>query len=123
MRYTIAGKDNEKIEASLHEAVETFVNENASSSLLMADIEQAGRYEGALDVEYSQFAKLYEFVTNLEKRFEHPFKLILITLERKNGDDTLSINLETQCSIWIVPFASAFVMWTLSRSTTANSSW
>ena len=87
-------KDNEKMEASLHEAVETFVNENVSRNSLMADIEQAGRYEGALDVEYSQFAKLYEFVANLEKRFEHPFKLILITLERKSGDDSLSISLE-----------------------------
>lgn len=86
--------DSEKIEASLHEAVETFVSQNTSGELLVADIEQAGKYEGALNVEYSQFAKLYEFTANLEKRFEHPFKLILITLERKGGEDSLSANLE-----------------------------
>jgi len=85
---------SEKIEASLHEAVETFVSQNTSGELLVADIEQAGKYEGALNVEYSQFAKLYEFTANLEKRFEHPFKLILITLERKGGEDSLSANLE-----------------------------
>ena len=89
-----SGIGNETAEASLHEAVETFVNENASGDLLMADIQQAGRYEGALDVEYSQFTKLYEFVAHLEKRFEHPFKLILITLERKDGRDSSSISLE-----------------------------
>ena len=89
-----AEKENEMAEASLHEAVETFVKENVSGDLLMADIQQAGRYEGALDVEYSQFAKLYEFVVHLEKRFEHPFKLILITLERRDGRDSSPINLE-----------------------------
>jgi HD-GYP domain len=89
-----SGKVSEKLEASLHEAVETFVSENGSPELLVADIEQAGSYEGAMNVEYSQFAKLYEFIANLEKRFEHPFKLILITLERKDGGDSLSVNLE-----------------------------
>ena len=90
-----SGKEKEKFEASLHEALETFVNENASDELLMADIQQAGRYEGALDVEYNQFATLYEFAANLEKRFDHPFKLILITLERrKSGEDLSSINFE-----------------------------
>lgn len=90
-----SGKEKEKFEASLHEAVETFVNENASDELLMADIQQAGRYEGALDVGYNQFATLYEFAANLEKRFDHPFKLILITLDRrKSGEDSSSINFE-----------------------------
>lgn len=85
--------DSEKIEASLHEAVETFVSENVSRELA-TDIERAGRYKGALNVEYSQFAKLYEFVANLEKRFRHPFKLVLITLEQKGEENSLSISLE-----------------------------
>ena len=89
-----SGKDDKRIEVSLHEAVENFVNENAPDGLLMAEIQHAGRYEGALDVEYSQFAKLYEFAANLEKRFDHPFKLILITLQRKNEDDSFSITLD-----------------------------
>lgn len=87
--------ESENLEASLHEAVETFVSENASPELLVANIEQAGSYEGALNVEYNQFAKLYEFIANLEKRFEHPFKLVLITLERKDGEGSFSVNLES----------------------------
>lgn len=89
-----SGKGIENVGASLHKAVESFVSENTSRDLLMADIEQAGKYEGALDIEYSQFAKLYEFVANLEKRFEHPFKLILITLEKKDREDSFPISLE-----------------------------
>lgn len=85
--------DSEKIEASLHEAVETFVSENVSRELA-TDIKRAGRYKGALNVEYSQFAKLYEFIANLEKCFRHPFKLVLITLEQKGEENSLSISLE-----------------------------
>lgn len=87
------GADQE-IEASLHEEVETFVSENANSELLVADIKNAGNYEGALNVEYNQFAKLYEFIAHLEKRFNHPFKLILITLDRKAEDGSSANNLE-----------------------------
>ncbi len=89
-----SGAANEKLEASLHEAVQSFVSQNASPELLVADIEQAGSYEGALNVEYSQFTKLYEFISNLEKRFKHPFRLILITLERRDGEASLSVSLE-----------------------------
>ena len=49
---------------------------------LVAVMRQDGGHESALDVEYIQFAKLYEFTTNLEKRFSHSFRLILITIEQ-----------------------------------------
>lgn len=88
-------KGDEAIEASLHEAVETFVSENVSPEFLVEDIRHAGSYEGALDVEYGQFAKLYEFIANLERRFDHPFKLILITLEQNGAEASLSANLES----------------------------
>ena len=39
-----------------------------------------------MDVEYRQFAKLYEFVTNLEKRFDQQFSLVMITLENPAGN-------------------------------------
>ena len=52
---------------------------------LVDAIRNSGSYEGALDVEYRQFAKLYEFIGNLEKRFRHPFKLIMITLQTSGG--------------------------------------
>ena len=73
---------------SLHEAVASFVSESAKSDLLIEDIKYAGSYEGALNVEYSQFTRLYEFIGNLERRFKHPFKLVLITLDRNSEDDS-----------------------------------
>ena len=53
---------------------------------LVEAIKNSGSYEGALDVEYRQFAKLYEFIGNLERRFDHPFKLIMISLEANDSE-------------------------------------
>ena len=63
-----------------------FIVERVDVNKLVASIRSSGSYEGAMDVEYRQFAKLYEFVTNLEKRFSHPFRLIMITLEAEKGE-------------------------------------
>ena len=53
---------------------------------VVSSIRNSGSYSGALDVDYRQFAKLYEYITNLEHRFSHPFKLILIELEAPDGE-------------------------------------
>ena len=76
------------IEASFHEAVERFVTENAPPETLVENIRKAGTYKGALNVDYGQFSRLYDFIANLAKRFNHPFKLVLITLEAKAGTET-----------------------------------
>lgn len=52
---------------------------------LVSSIHNSGCYEGAMDVEYRQFARLYEYVTNLSQRFSHPFKLVMVTL-KSNAD-------------------------------------
>ena len=82
------------LSTSLHEAVETFMSENAEAAPLMTDIKTTGSYEGALNVDYSQFTRLYEFIANLQKRFDHPFKLVLITLEENTGEDSQPQDLE-----------------------------
>ena len=76
------------IEASFHEAVERFVTENTPPETLVENIRKAGTYKGALNVDYGQFSRLYDFIANLAKRFNHPFKLVLITLEAKAGTET-----------------------------------
>jgi len=61
------------------------VSEEVDINRLVQGIESSGSYDGAMDVEYRQFAKLYDFIVNLEKRFSQPFKLVLITLEANPG--------------------------------------
>ena len=54
---------------------------------LVPGIRNAGSYDGGLNVEYRHFARLYDFIENLEKRFSQPFKLVLVTLEPSEGAD------------------------------------
>lgn len=48
---------------------------------LMKGLQSSGEYEGALDVEYRVFAKLYEYTKNFGKRYDHSVELAMITLD------------------------------------------
>lgn len=65
---------------------ESFLNEHVDVEKLVGAIRDSGSYEGALDVEYRQFAKLYEFIGNMDKRFACSFQLIMIALESIEGE-------------------------------------
>ena len=66
-------------------SIETESEGKVDADKLVCSIRTSGSYDGALDVEYRQFARLYEYISNLEHRFAHPFKLILIELEAPVG--------------------------------------
>ena len=38
------------------------------------------RYDGAMDVDYREFTKLFEYIGSLKARYDHEFNLVLITL-------------------------------------------
>ena len=69
-------------------------NEKVDINRLVNGIKNSGSYEGAMDVEYRQFAKLFEYIANLEKRYSHPFKLVMITLEASDEDSPRMDELE-----------------------------
>ena len=69
-----------------HGETETEGGDQVDMSRLLHGIRSSGSYDGAMDVEYRQFAKLYDFIENLEKRFAQPFKLIMITLDTASGE-------------------------------------
>lgn len=74
----------------------SFYNEDSDSTKnisvdinkLVRSIKTSGSYEGAMDVEYRQFTKLFEYVANLEKRYEHSFKLIMISIDVGDSEAT-----------------------------------
>lgn len=67
--------------------------DTADVNRLVPGIRKAGSYDGGLNVEYRHFARLYDFIENLEKRFSQPFKLVLITL---SPDDQADAHIEEQ---------------------------
>ena len=93
-----ASEETQSLTVSLHEALDAFVSESAEPASPMDGIRDSRSYDGALNVGYDQFSKLYEFVVNLEKRFGHPFKLILITLDKNTGEDSPAAELEKAMS-------------------------
>ena len=65
---------------------ESYGSDLVDLNRLVQSIRNSGNYSGAMDVEYRQFARLYEFVANLKTRFNQPFLLGMITLE-PNAED------------------------------------
>ena len=53
---------------------------NVDLSELIKSLKRSGEYEGAMDVDYRVFAKLYEYVGNIKDRYAHSFKLAMITM-------------------------------------------
>lgn len=49
-------------------------------------LKTSGDYNGALNVEYREFAKMFEYVINLQNRYHHEVHLVMITLENQVGD-------------------------------------
>ena len=70
--------------------------ERADVERIVSGIHKSGSYNGALEVEYRQFVRLYEYISNLDRRFSHPFKLILILLEPAAGETPQPIELERE---------------------------
>lgn len=48
---------------------------------LISAIKTAGKYSGSLNMEYREFAKFYEYIIKVCKRYEHTCNLVLITLD------------------------------------------
>lgn len=67
---------------------------NVDVEKLLYGIKNSGSYEGAMDVEFREFAKVYEYIANLQKRYDHSFKLLLITLQISKNEKAYIDELE-----------------------------
>ena len=48
---------------------------------LVENLKAQGAYKGTLNVEYREFAKIYDYVQHLGDRFSYNIKLVMITLD------------------------------------------
>lgn len=53
-------------------------------------LRQSGNYTGALDIDSREFAKLYEYMSNLGERYRHTCHLVMITMDT-SSDNTMFI--------------------------------
>ena len=77
-----------------NEESETVESSDIDVDKLVNSIRNSGSYNGAMNVEYREFAKLYEFIANLEQRFSYSFRLIMITLKSPGEEQPGSEELE-----------------------------
>jgi len=56
-------------------------NSSDDLSRLIVNLKEQGGYTGSLNVEYREFAKIYDFVRNLTERYQHTMELIMVTLQ------------------------------------------
>ena len=54
---------------------------------ILDNIRADGKYEGAMDLNYKEFAKHFTYLSNLNERFGHNFQLVLITMGSDEGKD------------------------------------
>lgn len=64
---------------------------------LVHSLKASGSYSGAMDLEYREFAKLYEYAGNLKERYHHGFHLVMITVNA-NADTIRLDDLESAMS-------------------------
>ena len=60
-------------------------NNHVDINQVTKSIIEAGKYDGALDVEYRQFTKMYEYLNNLCTRYDHSCNVVLVTLDAKSN--------------------------------------
>ena len=61
---------------------------------LVSGIRSSGSYDGAMDVEYRHFTRLYELFDHIRQRYSQDFKLVMITLKAGSGESFRAEELE-----------------------------
>ena len=67
---------------------------NKDLTLIARSLRSSGDYSGALDLDYRQFAKLYEYINRLGIRHQYPCYLVMVTMDTAPEQMTHVENIE-----------------------------
>lgn len=62
--------------------------------LIAHALSESGRYNGALNLDYREFAKIYEYMNQLNERYKHHCFLIMVSIDTAPGSVTYTENRE-----------------------------
>lgn len=65
---------------------EKVLNNSIDLTRLVANMKEQGSYKGSLQLEYREFAKIYDYIQNLSNRYECDIQLLMITLDFVNQE-------------------------------------
>ena len=77
---------------------DSYQDEPLDLNKLISGIRTSGSYDGAMDVEYRHFTRLYELFDHIRQRYSQDFKLIMITMKAGSGESVRSEELEKAMS-------------------------
>lgn len=91
-------KQNGKQGFFFYQQMELDLSENEVTGkdlgLIAHALSESGRYNGALNLDYREFAKIYEYMNHLNKRYKHHCFLIMVTIDTAPGSVTHTENRE-----------------------------
>lgn len=61
---------------------------------LVRGLERRGEYEGVLQLEFDEFARIYELIGNIAERYHCNYELVMITLESPTGENLYQENMD-----------------------------
>ena len=91
-------KQNGKQGFFFYQQMELDLSENEVTGkdlgLIAHALSESGRYNGALNLDYREFAKIYEYMNHLNERYKHHCFLIMVTIDTAPGSVTHTENRE-----------------------------
>lgn len=91
-------KQNGKQGFFFYQQMELDLSENEVTGkdlgLIAHALSESGRYNGALNLDYREFAKIYEYMNHLNERYKHHCFLIMVTIDTAPGSVTYTENRE-----------------------------
>lgn len=70
---------------------------NVDLEKLVQSLRASGTYQGAMDVEYRVFAKLYEYTKNMGERYQQSYELVMVTLDIEQEMEIDEIEKAMEC--------------------------
>ena len=84
------GKDNFLFYSEMEDQTQTAEGKQKDLEVIAKTLQESGNYDGALNLDYREFAKIYEYMNNLGSRYKHSCCLVLVTMDTK-PDQTMYI--------------------------------
>ena len=103
---------------------EQLLADNKENTNLSADLrnvakllKESGSYTGALDLNYREFARIYEFVNNVGDRHNHNCYLVMVTMNTLRSSLQISRKLRRHLTAWNSLSAVRSERWMSARAT------
>lgn len=84
------GKDNYLFYSEMEDQTQTAEGKQKDLEVIAKTLQESGNYDGALNLDYREFAKIYEYMNSLSSRYKRSCCLVLVTMDTKS-DQTMYI--------------------------------